>query len=94
MDISNAPISSAATTPHSSAHSDDSACALINDNTLQVEHAKRVLSIIFFECGASIHSIFVGLAVGVCPDEELCTLTIAIVLHQFFEGIAIGASLV
>lgn len=66
----------------------------MNENNLQSEHAKRVLSIIFFECGASIHSIFVGLAIGVCPDEELWTLCIAIVLHQFFEGVAIGASLV
>jgi zinc transporter 1/2/3 len=45
------------------------------------------------EFSLTVHSIFVGLAVGVVSDEELTSLLVALVFHQFFEGIALGARL-
>lgn len=45
------------------------------------------------EFSITVHSIFVGLAVGVVSDEELAGLLVALSFHQFFEGIALGARL-
>ncbi|KAG5469603.1 hypothetical protein LSCM1_02835 [Leishmania martiniquensis] len=54
----------------------------------------HILSAVLLECGVSLHSLFVGLTVGVCADAELFTLMCALSLHQFFEGIALGSRLV
>lgn len=53
----------------------------------------RIVSAIFLEFGVSLHSIFVGLTVGVSHDVELLTLVAALCLHQFFEGVAIASRL-
>lgn len=45
------------------------------------------------EFGVSIHSIFVGLAVGIVPNDEVKVLLTALVFHQFFEGMALGSRL-
>jgi zinc transporter 1/2/3 len=45
------------------------------------------------EFGVSIHSIFVGLAVGIVPNTEVRVLLTALVFHQFFEGMALGSRL-
>jgi zinc transporter 1/2/3 len=45
------------------------------------------------ELSLTVHSVFVGLAVGVVSDGELTALLVALVFHQFFEGIALGARL-
>ena len=40
----------------------------------------------------AMHSILIGLGVGVSSDlTEIRALMIALIIHQFFEGIAIGA---
>lgn len=54
----------------------------------------NLLSAILLEFGVSLHSIFVGLTVGVSADSELYTLVCALCLHQFFEGVALGSRLV
>ncbi|GAM19782.1 hypothetical protein SAMD00019534_029570 [Acytostelium subglobosum LB1] len=43
------------------------------------------------EFGVTVHSVFVGLTVGVVDDGSLKTLLIALVFHQFFEGLALGS---
>lgn len=45
------------------------------------------------EFGVTLHSVFVGLALGVTEDKEAKTLIIALVFHQMFEGLATGARL-
>jgi solute carrier family 39 (zinc transporter), member 1/2/3 len=54
----------------------------------------NLLSAVLLEFGVSLHSIFVGLTVGVSADAELFTLVCALCLHQFFEGVALGSRLV
>ena len=48
---------------------------------------------IMLEFGLSVHSIFIGLAVGVVGDGQLTALLTALSFHQFFEGISLGARL-
>ncbi|KAG5493753.1 hypothetical protein JIQ42_02128 [Leishmania sp. Namibia] len=53
-----------------------------------------IFSAVLLEFGVSLHSLFVGLTLGVCADAELYTLMCALSFHQFFEGIALGSRLV
>ena len=50
-----------------------------------------LVSALLMEFGFTVHSIFIGLAVGVVGDADLKPLIIALSAHQFFEGIALGA---
>ena len=53
-----------------------------------------ILSLLAAEFGFTLHSLFIGLAVGVVADAELSGLLVALSFHQFFEGVALGARLV
>lgn len=50
-----------------------------------------LVSALLMEFGFTVHSIFIGLAVGVADDADLKPLLIALSFHQYFEGIALGA---
>ena len=45
------------------------------------------------EFGLSVHSLFIGLAMAVAGDENFRVLLAALVFHQFFEGVGLGARL-
>jgi zinc transporter ZupT len=53
-----------------------------------------ILSLLAAEFGFTLHSLFIGLAVGVVADADLNALLVALCFHQFFEGVALGARLV
>lgn len=55
---------------------------------------RRVVSAISMEFGVTLHSVFVGLAVGLTTNAELKPLMVALVFHQMFEGMAMGSRLV
>ncbi|KAG0006261.1 high-affinity Zn(2+) transporter zrt1 [Entomortierella chlamydospora] len=48
------------------------------------------VSTYMLEFGIALRSVFIGIAVGVLAGHEFLAMTIAICLHQFFEGIALG----
>ena len=50
------------------------------------------LEALFLEFAFTVHSIFIGLAVGVSNDTFNSLLT-ALVFHQLFEGVALGSRL-
>ncbi|OMJ18378.1 Zinc transporter 1 [Smittium culicis] len=52
--------------------------------------SKNVLSTYLLELCVAMHSITVGLAMGLTPKDETLVLCIAIAFHQLFEGFAIG----
>ena len=54
---------------------------------------KRLLAAAMMEFGVTIHSVFVGLAVGIVSDQELTGLLTALSFHQLFEGLALGSRL-
>ncbi|OZJ06652.1 hypothetical protein BZG36_00270 [Bifiguratus adelaidae] len=74
----------------------------VNDMTLQEavghfheevltprEEAARNIGTILLEAGVIFHSVIIGLALAIATDEWH-TLIVAIVFHQFFEGLALG----
>ena len=52
-----------------------------------------VLDAVMLEVALNVHSVIIGLAVGLAPDDTFVPLLVALVFHQFFEGIALGARL-
>jgi len=57
-------------------------------------HAQKTIEAYMLEFGVTVHSVFIGLAVGVVGDTELRALIVALFFHQFFEGVALGARIV
>ncbi|KAF9124137.1 high-affinity Zn(2+) transporter zrt1 [Mortierella sp. 14UC] len=49
------------------------------------------VSTYMLELGIALHSIFIGIALGVLAGSEFLAMTIAICFHQFFEGVALGS---
>lgn len=52
----------------------------------------RTFTTVLLEMGIMLHSILIGLALGLAPEDELPVLLIAISFHQFFEGFAISSA--
>ncbi|KAI9496268.1 ZIP zinc transporter-domain-containing protein [Zychaea mexicana] len=59
---------------------------------MMIEDSKdmRDVSTIVLELGIVIHSVIIGLTLGFTSDDGFNVLLIALVFHQFFEGIALG----
>ncbi|GET91312.1 iron/zinc transporter protein-like protein [Leishmania tarentolae] len=55
---------------------------------------RYVVSAVCMEFGVTLHSVFVGLDVGLKSDKDLKPLIVALVFHQLFEGMAVGSRLV
>ncbi|CBH17887.1 cation transporter, putative [Trypanosoma brucei gambiense DAL972] len=55
---------------------------------------RRLVSAMFMEFAVTVHSVFIGLAVGIARDAETKTLLVALAFHQMLEGLALGARLV
>lgn len=68
--------------------------SLDSEEEPRVTRSRKVVEAYVTEFAISVHSIFVGFAVGVVGAPEIEILTIALVFHQFFEGIATGGRVV
>lgn len=55
---------------------------------------RRIISAVCMEFGVTLHSVFVGMDVGLTTDSALKPLLIALVFHQLFEGMSLGSRLV
>jgi zinc transporter 1/2/3 len=54
---------------------------------------KSSLKAYIIEASIAVHSILIGIALGVGTEEpEITSLLIALCFHQFFEGIALGGA--
>ncbi|KAF9085871.1 high-affinity Zn(2+) transporter zrt1 [Mortierella sp. GBA35] len=49
------------------------------------------VSTYMLEVGIALHSVFIGISLGVLAGSEFLAMTIAICFHQFFEGVALGS---
>ena len=47
-------------------------------------------AVVLLEIGIAVHSIIIGISLGISGNEEFQALLIALVFHQFFEGLALG----
>ena len=57
-------------------------------------HKKAMLQLMMLEVGILFHSIFIGMTVSVTVGHGFIVLLIAVIFHQTFEGLALGARIV
>lgn len=58
-------------------------------------HLKDIITVYILELGIAVHSIVLGISLGVFDETDTFTsLFVAILVHQLFEGIALGMSIV
>ena len=55
--------------------------------------AKEAIAAFILEAGLSVHSIVIGITIGVAPNSHLAGLLSALCFHQLFEGLALGSVL-
>ncbi|KAG0343156.1 hypothetical protein BG000_007612 [Podila horticola] len=60
--------------------------ALIRDH----ERRTRILNTYILEFGIALHSVIIGISLGTTTGPDFFGLFIAILFHQFFEGVALG----
>jgi len=56
-----------------------------------IESKEKQMVSYLLEIGISIHSILIGIAFGMTKDSELIALMIALMFHQFFEGVSLSS---
>ncbi|KAG0089134.1 hypothetical protein BGZ93_010008 [Podila epicladia] len=54
------------------------------------ENKSRMISTFILEFGIALHSVIIGIALGTTVGTEFVSLLIALLFHQFFEGVALG----
>lgn len=66
-----------------------------NENYIQSipEKIAKKVSFVVLESGIMVHSLIIGLTLGVTPDATFSTLLVAICFHQLFEGVALAVLL-
>lgn len=57
---------------------------------MENEQSLRNIGTFILELGIVMHSIIIGITLGTTDNEAFNTLFIALIFHQFFEGIALG----
>ncbi|KAG2236659.1 hypothetical protein INT48_000214 [Thamnidium elegans] len=61
-----------------------------SDGFLENDERVRNVSTFILELGITLHSAIIGITLGTIDRETFNTLLVALVFHQFFEGIALG----
>ena len=61
--------------------------------TEKVLLAKRFAEVLMVEFSLSLHSVLIGITVGITDREALVALLVALVFHQTLEGVALGSRL-
>jgi zinc transporter 1/2/3 len=71
-------------------HSDN--CCPVEHAFSKSEHSHDTITTFILEFGIAIHSVLIGIALGVTTGDEFVPLLIAICFHQFFEGFALSTT--
>ncbi|KAF9924025.1 hypothetical protein BGZ67_009560 [Mortierella alpina] len=56
----------------------------------QEEKRTRLIGTYILEFGIALHSVIIGISLGTTLGVEFVSLLIALLFHQFFEGVALG----
>ena len=60
-------------------------------SVLHMKGIKRTIAAYLLEFSVTVHSIFIGLTTGIVGQNQFKALIVALVFHQMFEGVALGA---
>ncbi|KAJ3041074.1 high-affinity Zn(2+) transporter zrt1 [Rhizophlyctis rosea] len=62
-----------------------------HNHGLAIEQAEKRIATYALEFGVAIHSVIIGVTLGATRGDDFIPLLIALVFHQFFEGIALAS---
>ena len=68
-------------------HSDG--CCQVEHAILTSSHSHLQITAYILEVGIALHSVVIGVTLGVSRGPEFVSLLIAVAFHQFFEGFAL-----
>lgn len=77
---------------HDHDHDGDAAEVEHVHSLILAHRQRRQVMVYILELGIATHSFIIGLALGVSRGTELTALMIALAFHQFFEGMALSAT--
>ncbi|KAI9477849.1 MAG: Zinc/iron permease [Benjaminiella poitrasii] len=86
-------VQAAATTTHCHEHHVGDGHDHAHGALLNGDDAYKHIGTYILELGIVMHSVLIGITLATVGDGEFITLIIALVFHQFFEGIALGTRL-
>lgn len=89
MTTSGSAVSPSHHTSHHKSHDHDHATADEHGHHLILLKEKHLTTYIL-EIGIATHSVIIGLTMGVARGSEVRSLAVALVFHQFFEGLALS----
>ncbi|KAF9968303.1 hypothetical protein BGZ70_005119 [Mortierella alpina] len=75
---------------HSEKSHDSSLLAEEAQAHAQEEKRTRLIGTYILEFGIALHSVIIGISLGTTVGAEFVSLLIALLFHQFFEGVALG----
>jgi zinc transporter 1/2/3 len=61
-----------------------------SSSSSQQEQRSREIGTYILEFGIALHSVIIGITLGATVGAEFISLLIALLFHQFFEGVALG----
>jgi zinc transporter 1/2/3 len=64
-----------------------------NHGVLLHSREEEMVSALLLEGGLAVHSVIIGIALGIAEVEELAALIPALSFHQLFEGLAMGSQI-
>lgn len=64
------------------------------DSVKMDEKNQKRIAVILLEVGIALHSMIIGISLGVSSGSEFTALAIALSFHQFFEGLALGTTVI
>ncbi|KAF8948425.1 hypothetical protein BGZ47_005007 [Haplosporangium gracile] len=78
--------------PHhgESEHNHDAHGSNKASSSSQQEQRSREIGTYILEFGIALHSVVIGITLGATAGDEFVSLLIALLFHQFFEGVALG----
>ncbi|KAF8941152.1 Zinc/iron permease [Dissophora ornata] len=75
-------------------HTDSSDDSLLGEEDAiekeKQERRSRQIGTYILELGIALHSVIIGISLGTTVGSEYISLLIALLFHQFFEGVALG----
>ncbi|RUS17940.1 Zinc/iron permease [Jimgerdemannia flammicorona] len=75
---------------HSHHHHGDEDGHFHTAGMLESEDAFKDIGTLILELGITLHSVIIGITLSTTDGPEFISLFVALVFHQFFEGIALG----
>ncbi|KAF7729529.1 high-affinity Zn(2+) transporter zrt1 [Apophysomyces ossiformis] len=89
-DVEKVQVTASEESSQATAHNNEHVGHVHSAGLLEDDQSFKNIGTLMLELGIVMHSIIIGITLANTGNEQFITLLIALVFHQFFEGIALG----